>query len=42
MSTARPEKPYPCNSRPSRGTRLLGGVSNVTARSHKDIPFHTF
>ena len=42
MLTARPELPYLCNSWPSRGTRLLGGGSNVTARSHKDIPFRTF
>ena len=33
-STARPELPYPCIiPRPSLGTRLLGGGSNVTVRS---------
>ena len=30
MSTARPELPYPCISRPSLGSRLLGVESNVT------------
>ena len=29
MSTARPEMPYPCISRPSLGLRLLGVESNV-------------
>ena len=30
MSNARPELPYPCISRPSLGSRLLGVKSNVT------------